>query len=79
MKKESVILDDIIKIRGVAKNGIKIGLKASIYKSNLNILSRCLENKDSISLYGLKFMIETYSIVQEIEDVCFISLLIKEI
>ena len=79
MKKESVILDDIIKIRGVAKNGIKIGLKASIYKSNLNILSRCLENKDSISLYGLKYMIETYSVVQEIEDVCFISLLIKEI
>jgi hypothetical protein len=24
-------------------------------------------------------MIETYSVVQEIEDVCFISLLIKEI
>ena len=79
MKKESVILDDIIKIRGVAKNGIKIGLKASIYKSNLNILSRCLENKDLISLCGLKYMIETYSVVQEIEDVCFISLLIKEI
>lgn len=79
MEKEAVIFDDIIKISRVSKNGIKIGLRASIYKSNLNILSRCLENKDSISLYGLKFMIETYSIVREIEDVCFISLLIKEI
>lgn len=79
MKKEAIRLDDIIKIRGVAKNGIIIGLKASIYKSNLNILLKCLENKDLISLRGLKYMIETYSIVREIKDVCFISLLIKEI
>ena len=79
MEKEAIRLDDIIKIRGVAKNGIKIGLKASIYKSNLSILLKCLENKDLISLCGLKYMIETYSIIQEIEDVCFISLLIKEI
>lgn len=81
MEKESIKIDDIIKIKIMGRDEDKkiFGLKATIYNQNINIIEKCFNNKEFVSLNGLDFTIEYYKFKPSYEDLSIIEIILKEI
>ena len=81
MEKESIKIDDIIKIKGIGRDEDKkiFGLKATIYNQNINIIEKCFNNKEFVSLNGLDFVIESYTSKSSYEELSIIEIILKEI
>lgn len=81
MKRESIKLDDIIKIKVIGRDEDKkiFGLKATIYNQNINIIEKCFNNKEFVSLNRLNFIIESYTFKSLYEELSIIEIILKEI